>query len=401
VKRYNTMKTKEQLREELRYIAVKVNSQEEQDAVAKVFEKAGFNKMIWNSDFFKYVRQFDEVSSNLSCFSNFSDLYGRTEMSFAEFKAKYIDAQLELKWANCKVHVPTPEISKKVQEALFKEGYSWCGHGTTVQYLEQPYLFMDNDTYLGYSIDIIYFKQSGGKEVSYREIIGKEVEQKKLNTEFKVGHWYKLRDDYPALQPNCTEITFEGRKTDWGDNIKPKLFDRKTRKVTDVGFGFAYGVEVKFGDSGWYIYHPQDFEEVEEPTFYGTSINADVWDTILTKQQFDEVLQLARQTGKSIAYAYEWTPDILKIEVEEQKMEEIKNYNKDNLAEAKRQVEEQRNNEEVLKAKAEYLRLINKKESIEREIKNFEDLIEMRREGIKQIEEELKVFDAPKKKKRK
>jgi hypothetical protein len=32
------MKTKEQLREELRYIAVKVTSQEEQDAVAKVFD---------------------------------------------------------------------------------------------------------------------------------------------------------------------------------------------------------------------------------------------------------------------------------------------------------------------------------------------------------------------------
>jgi hypothetical protein len=68
------MKPKEQLREELRYIAVKVNSQEEQDAVAKVFENAGFNKMIWNSNFFKYVRQFDEVSSNMSGFSNFSDL---------------------------------------------------------------------------------------------------------------------------------------------------------------------------------------------------------------------------------------------------------------------------------------------------------------------------------------
>jgi hypothetical protein len=63
-----------------------------------------------------------------------------------------------------------------VQEALFKEGYCWCGNGTTVQYLEQPYLFMDNDKYLGYSTDIIYFKQSGGKEVSYREIIGEEAE---------------------------------------------------------------------------------------------------------------------------------------------------------------------------------------------------------------------------------
>ena len=34
------------------------------------------------------------------------------------------------KWRNIKVHVPTEEISKKVQEALFKDGCSWIGDGT-------------------------------------------------------------------------------------------------------------------------------------------------------------------------------------------------------------------------------------------------------------------------------
>jgi hypothetical protein len=86
---------------------------------------------------------------------------------------------------------------------------------------------------------------------------------------------------------------------------------------------------------------------------------------------------------------------------EEQKMEELKNYDPENLAEAKRQVEEQRNTDQVLKAKAEYLRLINKKELLEREIKNFIESIENREVRIAEIEAELKVFDVPKKKKRK
>lgn len=69
--------------------------------------------------------------------------------------------------------------------------------------------------------------------------------------------------------------------------------------------------------------------------------------------------------------------------------EEIKNYNIKNLAEAKKQAEEQKANEEVVKAKRYYESLIDSKEYKERQIKELES-------ELKEVKDKLKVFEAKK-----
>jgi len=76
---------------------------------------------------------------------------------------------------------------------------------------------------------------------------------------------------------------------------------------------------------------------------------------------------------------------------EDNKME-LKNMNEDNLIIAKQQFEEERANEEIRVAKAEYARLADRLDTLNREIKT-------REEEKKEIKDKMKLFDEKKKKK--
>jgi hypothetical protein len=66
--------------------------------------------------------------------------------------------------------------------------------------------------------------------------------------------------------------------------------------------------------------------------------------------------------------------------------EDIKNYNTQNLKEAKKQVLEEKASEEVQKAKAYFKELIDAKEHYERQIKRT-------KEELEKVIEEIKIFD--------
>jgi len=149
-----------------------------------------------------------------------------------------------------------------------------------------------------------------------------------LNTEFKVGQYYKIRDDYPEILNK--QIIFENRKTDWVFDNKAEVKDRKYRKVLSTEKAISYGFVVKFdGIDGTYNYHPEDFVEQGETT-------------------------IAINTQQGVINM------------------ELKTIKKANMAEAKKQFEADKANEEIRFAKSEITRATNEIDRLDREIKSRE-----------------------------
>jgi hypothetical protein len=64
---------------------------------------------------------------------------------------------------------------------------------------------------------------------------------------------------------------------------------------------------------------------------------------------------------------------------------ELKDINKQNLAEAKRQVEQEKTNAEIEFARAEYRRLVDKRDEFARSIKQYQEMLD-------EVNEKLKIF---------
>lgn len=64
-----------------------------------------------------------------------------------------------------KIHVPTPEISEKVQKKLFELGYEWYA-GTGVKSTNKEYLFIYNDKHISWEDSDSYFKKHPHKEIT-------------------------------------------------------------------------------------------------------------------------------------------------------------------------------------------------------------------------------------------
>jgi hypothetical protein len=356
-------------KEKLRQIAVKVENQDEQDKVAKVFEEAGFKNDCTEYRRCRcYVRTYNYISFNKNEFANIDNIRDRKEISFAEFEKEFINPQPKFK---------VGDRVKLVSLIFNNEARGNIGTIITVR---------DDGSYVVCDIDNYAFSQvfSNPEDV---ELITKP----KLNDKFEVGKWYKLRDDYPVVPPgiNTITLTFEGRKTDWVDRKQP-LFDRKPRKVLNVRFQHKY-IEVEFEgiDWGYWSYHPQDFVEVEnynqDPNIDSFSItkpqplDPDVWEKS-SRYIFDGVCALTTTINK---------PELKKQIIEQlfrgNKIEDITKFNKKALQAAKKQAQDERRDYETRVAKEQYVHLLDKKTSFERKIKEAQ-------EELAEVEKQLKLF---------
>ena len=128
-----------------------------------------------------------------------------------------------------KVHLPTPEISKLVQEKLFEKGCSWVSGGCiTREY--SLYLFVD-DKYITASYgDKNFFNKYENKQVHYLQILADDFDGQLFKTNIHLyyqdtkgyAHWVddtghydcvdwskefvKYQDEYTFLNVNEEEI---------------------------------------------------------------------------------------------------------------------------------------------------------------------------------------------------
>ena len=79
---------------------------------------------------------------------------------------------------NFKIHVPTPEISKQVQEALFELGCEWFSKPNEVRYLDLRYLFVEGSQ-ISYTHSSNYFATHPYPEKSYIEFLKEEIDWSK------------------------------------------------------------------------------------------------------------------------------------------------------------------------------------------------------------------------------
>ena len=75
---------------------------------------------------------------------------------------------------NTKVYVNGK--SKEIQEKLFSFGYKWYGCGSTkVDFVDKPFLFIDEQGGVTYGSDMLFFKEHKYKEITAEEILSLEV----------------------------------------------------------------------------------------------------------------------------------------------------------------------------------------------------------------------------------
>ena len=65
---------------------------------------------------------------------------------------------------NIKLKV-TPEQSRKVQEICFSKGVGWGGAGTSVQYTEAPYLYIEGGRCLTYGHSRNFYENNEREEM--------------------------------------------------------------------------------------------------------------------------------------------------------------------------------------------------------------------------------------------
>lgn len=91
-----------------------------------------------------------------------------------------------MQYRNIKVKVPTPEISRMVQEKLFEQGVRWLVFGESVTFTDSKFLFVDSDGVLtveDHNQD--YFERHYCKQVHYLQIL----------TGDDTGHLYRNRSE--------------------------------------------------------------------------------------------------------------------------------------------------------------------------------------------------------------
>ena len=70
-----------------------------------------------------------------------------------------------------KVHVPTPEISKLVQEKLFEKGCGWRYFGKEPQFSDAKYLYVTNNIITHSEEYTNYFNSHTNKQVHYLQVL--------------------------------------------------------------------------------------------------------------------------------------------------------------------------------------------------------------------------------------
>jgi len=189
-----------------------------------------------------------------------------------------------------------------------------------------------------------------------------------INTEFKVGKCYKLRDDYPELEHKS--INFEGRRTFWNENMIEGFKNGAIRKCLMTDTNAITFEKVEGGE--WY-YDFKSFEEVEEESVYG---NVKLYQEISGINTFyDEYMSGIRSMPRTIynvdGTIYKDTESVFKNnEVDKMKIEDMK---PENLEEAQKQCDKERTNAEIEAAKFIYKEAVDEVNKIDRQKKHLDD----------------------------
>ena len=95
-----------------------------------------------------------------------------------------------------------------------------------------------------------------------------KLRQNRINTEFILGKYYKLRDGYILPTDAISYYTFEGRTTYWNEaKINGFKNGQINKCINNSTLLHDDGrVEIVFDkvDSGSWVYHPKDFVEVPQ-----------------------------------------------------------------------------------------------------------------------------------------
>lgn len=195
---------------------------------------------------------------------------------------------------------------------------------------------------------------------------------------FIEGNYYKLRNDYPK-NPLTPNIVFEGRNTWWDYSNKRDFFDMKPRKFL--------GNCVFEGINNTCDFYPEDFEESSISLIPRKLAEERNWNVVSKEEEEEQGWELySTTTDLGTTYTFKF----LGKESYESKNKggnkmELKDIKETNLQEAKKQVEQERNNAETEYAKTQYKRMIDSIDYLDREIK-------VRTEEKNKLLEELKIF---------
>jgi len=260
-----------------------------------------------------------------------------------------------------KIHVPTENINKEIQEALFKLDIDWSNKNKKARYIKQPYLLIDGDgclTYMSSEQDDYfnkqddYFNKHENEEICYRDILS-NLDENEFEYEFKPGDKVKcIKTEKVFYYPN------DGTTTCSFTLVIGEVYTIRSIKTYDSIKCIKLDCIISDGD---YLFSA--FKKVEK-----TELN-----------QMYGKLSLAIEVGHKIQRELE-----KQLKSEEKKME-IKNCDKKNLKEAVKKVTEERMNAEVEFAVNKYRDLIDSLDSINRTIKSNE-------ERKAEIEKDLKEF---------
>lgn len=110
--------------------------------------------------------------------------------------------------ANTKVFVNGK--SRKIQERLFKFGYSWGNGDKKVAFTESQFLFIYPDLFLYHSgdtvyfSDMVYFSKHENREITAEQILALEVTEPtfKGNSQYLSQMWHEITDNFEKEEPS-------------------------------------------------------------------------------------------------------------------------------------------------------------------------------------------------------
>lgn len=218
-------------------------------------------------------------------------------------------------------------------------------------------------------------------------------------------YFFRINTDHESVTQVSNEDTINFEKVEylWWKNLKvgdkvrcinnkgyePDLTTDKVYEIIKHSHGYA----ILDNDLNWSfslnerdhkLFEPVNDENKCTITFSNEGLE---WFNSLTESKRSELV-FTTESGRKYIGKFE-REQLENNNQEDNKMEDITKFNKDNLITAKKLAIEKRNNYETRLAQSRYEELFDNKERLEREIKSLQ-------EDLKEITAELKVFDGKK-----
>lgn len=135
---------------------------------------------------------------------------------------------------NTKVYVNG--TSKEIQEKLFSFGYKWVG-GKKVQFVENPFLYIDNELKLSYGDDMVYFTNHWYREITAEQILSLELTESYRPFKDKNECWNEMLKHQP-FGWMCGKSNYKQIQVVVNSGVK----------FVDVFFTFDEAVDYTFAD---------------------------------------------------------------------------------------------------------------------------------------------------------